>query len=55
MSELTRIEKYSPTFDFYNLTDKLYLNVLKRSEAAFDKADRGIKLKMNKILLFGNN
>lgn len=40
MSGLSRIEKYTPTFDFYNLTDKLFLNVMRRSEAAFDKADR---------------
>lgn len=40
MSKLSDIEKYSPTNDFYNLGDKLFLHVMKRSDMAFDKADR---------------
>ena len=40
MSEFEKIEKYSPTNDFYNISDKLFIHVMKRSEAAFDRADR---------------
>ncbi len=40
MSEFERIEKYSPTNDFYNLSDKLFIHVMKRSEEAFERADR---------------
>ena len=40
MSTLEKIEKYTPTDDFYALDDKLFLHVLRRSDKAFDRADK---------------
>lgn len=40
MSKLTDVQRYSPSEDYYNLTDKLYLHIMKRAEQAFNKADK---------------
>ncbi|MBR5460554.1 MAG: acetylxylan esterase [Clostridia bacterium] len=40
MSILEKIEKYTPTDDFYAIDDKLFLHILRRSDKAFDRADK---------------
>ena len=40
MTTLEKIEKYTPTDDFYALDDKLFLHILRRSDKAFDRADK---------------
>ena len=37
MTTLEKIEKYTPTDDFYALDDKLFLHILRRSDKAFDR------------------
>ena len=38
--DIKRFETFDPSGDYYNLKDKLALYVMRRSEAAFDRADR---------------
>jgi len=40
MTDFEIIQSYTPSDNFYSVDDKLYLHILKRSEKAFDRADR---------------
>ena len=40
MNGLEALEKYNPTDSFYALDDKLFIHILRRSDKAFDRADK---------------